>query len=202
MSHIAELAARYVAAYRANDDAAIAAVSLEIAPSDWTAVMQRVDAELPELAIKLDPERLAAAGARLGMDPALAAAVTEGLTADLATFLSSAALSTEAIAERFLVAVPSLDASHAGRVRFRLKQLANGMLDARRLTTDALEALAAATDQSVAYIRQLASVPKPLAAAGMAARADEQRAGDGQPARVVEQAAVVDELFGLGTPPS
>jgi len=85
MSHIAELAARYVAAYRANDDAAIAAVSLEIAPSDWTAVMQRVDAELPELAIKLDPERLAAAGARLGMDPALAAAVTEGLTADLAT---------------------------------------------------------------------------------------------------------------------
>jgi len=37
------------------------------------------------------------------------------------------------------------------------------MLDARRLTTDALEALAAATDQSVAYIRQLASVPKPLA---------------------------------------
>lgn len=195
MSRISELAERYVAATRDGDELELIRIQRELAPSEWTSLMDLVGAELPELVAPLDGAKLQAAAERHGLDAATAAAVTKGLTSDLADLIRQESQRHADLAERFCEAAPSLGRANAGRVRFHLGHLQDRLHDARKLGEEAFAALASATGHNVEYLRSLASAQGQLYAAGMAARAEEQQVGEQAQPRVLDP--LVDPLFGI-----
>lgn len=80
MNRIESLAARYVAAVRGDDEIEMLRLNKEVQPSEWDALMQLAEKELPELARKPDPEKLMASALKHGLDAETAGIVVSALT--------------------------------------------------------------------------------------------------------------------------